>query len=199
MLRLSKKKYRCIDKGYVDYEWFNSLTTKEIFFMTRLRGNAVYEVIESKVLSGRNVISDKVIQLNSAHALERGAPRLRRAESDQYYEFLTNNFRLSITTITAIYKDHWQVELFFRAIKQNLKIKTFVGTYRNPVLTQIWIAMIVYLLMSFARYAARSGWTIQRILKVIQLSLFDRKTLKEVLAPNLRRRKQDGPQMRLVI
>lgn len=167
--------------------------------MTRLRGNAVYEVIESKVLSGRNVISDKVIQLNSAHTLERGAPRLRRAESDQYYEFLTNNFRLSITTITAIYKDHWQVELFFRAIKQNLKIKTFVGTYRNPVLTQIWIAMIVYLLMSFARYAARSGWTIQRILKVIQLSLFDRKTLKEVLAPNLRRRKQDGPQMRLVI
>ena len=88
---------------------------------------------------------DQVIELSSAHAIKRGAPRLRRVgyrdtETNRHYQFLTNNLTLSATTIAAIYKDRWKVELFFKAIKQNLKIKTFVGTSRNAVMTQIWIA-----------------------------------------------------------
>jgi len=85
--------------------------------------------------------------------------------------FLTNNFKLAASTIAAIYKDRWKVELFFKAIKQNLKIKTFVGTSKNAILTQIWIAMITYLLLAYARHSAKAGWTVQRIMRVIQLNL----------------------------
>ena len=94
------------------------------------------------------------------------------------------NFHLAAATIAAIYKDRWQVELFFKAIKQNLKIKAFVGTSRNAVLTQIWIAMITYLLLAFARHSAKVGWTVQRIMRVIQLNLFDRRSLKSILMPD---------------
>lgn len=192
------------DKGYVDYEWFKALTDKGVFFVTRLRAKAVYTVKERRLLpSGSPVISDQIIQLNSAHALKRGAPPLRRVEyccpqTGKHYEFLTNHFGLAATTIAAIYKDRWQVELFFKAIKQNLQIRAFVGTSRNAVMTQIWIAMIVYLLVAYARYAAQSGWTVQRMMRVLQLNLFERRTLKEVLDPDPPVPKNDEPQLRLV-
>lgn len=133
----------------------------------------------------------------------RGAPRLRRVGyrdplTGRFYEFLTNHFRLSATTIAAIYKDRWQVELFFKAIKQNLKIKAFVGTSRNAVLTQIWIAMITYLLLAFARHSAKAGWTVQRIMRVIQLNLFERRSLKNILIPDPPDKKSE-PQMRLAL
>lgn len=193
------------DKGYVDYEWFKSLTDKGIFFVTRLRAKAVYTIKERRELvAGSGVTSDQLIQLNSAHALKRGAPLLRRigyrdAETGKFYEFLTNQMTLSAATIAAIYKDRWQVELFFKAIKQNLKIKAFVGTSRNAVLTQIWIAMIVYLLVAFARHSARAGWTVQRILRVIQLNLFERRRLRDILNPDPPRHKKSEPQMRFAL
>src|SRR5690606_1634604 len=193
------------DKGYVDYQWFKSLTDKGIFFVTRLRAKAVYRVEERRLVDrNKGIYSDQIIQLNSAHALKRGAPRLRRigyrdAETGRFYEFLTNHLHLSAATIAAIYKDRWQVVLFFKAIKQNLKIKAFVGTSRNAVLTQIWIAMITYLLLALARHNAKAGWTVQRIMRVIQLSLFDRRSLKSILSPDPPRREKSEPQMRLAL
>lgn len=193
------------DKGYVDYQWFGTLTKQGVSFVTRLRPKAVYEVLERKdVNKDQGILSDQIIQLNSAHALKRGAPKLRRVgfkdkQSGKFYMFLTNNFTLSAATIAAIYKDRWQVELFFKAIKQNLKIKTFVGLSKNAILTQIWIAMITYLLLAFARHSAKSGWTVQRILRVIQLNIFERRTLSEILKPDPHRHKKDEPQMRLVL
>ena len=193
------------DKGYVDYQWFKSLTDKGVSFVTRLRPKAVYKVLERRpVNQSQGVLSDQLIQLNSAHALKRGAPKLRRVgfrdkASGKYYMFLTNNFVLSAATIAAIYKDRWQVELFFKAIKQNLKIKTFVGLSKNAILTQIWIAMITYLLVAFARHSARTGWTVQRILRVIQLNLFERRSLKEILIPDPPRHKKSEPQMRFAL
>lgn len=151
----------------------------------------------------KGVLRDQVIQLDSAHALKRGAPKLRRIEfkdkeSGKDFIFLTNHFHLAASTIAAIYKDRWQVELFFKAIKQNLKIKAFVGTSKNAILTQVWIAMITYLLLAFARYAAKTGWTVQRIMRVIQLNLFERKSLQEILQPDPGRLKRNEPQMRLI-
>ena len=148
--------------------------------------------------------SDQIIQLSSAHAIKRGAPQLRRVgfkdkETGKHYMFLTNNFKLAATTIAAIYKDRWQVELFFKAIKQNLKIKTFVGTSKNAILTQIWIAMITYLLLAYARHSAKIGWTVQRIMRVIQLNLFERRGLREILNPDPPRRKKSEPQMRFAL
>lgn len=189
------------DKGYMDYEWFKSLTDRGVFFVTRMRSNAVYAIKERReTVPGSGVSSDQLIQLNSAHALKRGAPLLRRIgyrdpETGKFYEFLTNQFSLSAATIAAIYKDRWQVELFFKAIKQNLKIKAFVGTSRNAVLTQIWIAMITYLLLAFARHSARTGWSVQRIMRVIQLNLFERRALREILDPDPPENKNNRPQM----
>ncbi len=193
------------DKGYLDYQWSKSLTEQGVFFVTRLRAKAVYRVeARRKVIKGSGVMSDQAIQLNSAHALKRGAPPLRRigyrdTETGKFYEFLTNHFKLSASTIAAIYKDRWQVELFFKAIKQNLKIKAFVGTSRNAVMTQIWIAMITYLLVAFARHSTRTGWTVQRILRVIQLNLFERRSLKEILDPDPPTKKKGEPQMRFAL
>ena len=193
------------DKGYIDYQWFGQLTDQGVSFVTRLRPKAVYEVLEHrKAIESKGIISDQVIQLNSAHALKRGAPRLRRVEyfdeeGDKVYVFLTNNFKLCAATIAAIYKDRWQVELFFKAIKQNLKIKAFVGLSRNAILTQIWVAMITYLLLAFARHSAKAGWTVQRILRVIQPNLFERKSLSKLLKPDSSRHKKSEPQMRFAL
>ena len=188
--RFPKGSIVAFDKGYVDYQWFGELTNQGVSFVTRLRPKAVYKVLERKpVVKGKGVTSDQIIQLNSAHALKRGAPKLRRVgyrdrESGKKYVFLTNNFSLCAATIAAIYKDRWQVELFFKAIKQNLKIKAFVGLSRNAILTQLWIAMITYLLVAFARHSAKAGWTVQRIMRVLQLNLFERKSLPEKLQPD---------------
>jgi len=122
----------------------------------------------------------------------------RDSATGKFYEFLTNNFYLSAATIAAIYKDRWKVELFFKAIKQNLKIKAFVGTSRNAVLTQLWIAMITYLLLAFTRHSAKAGWTVQRIMRVIMLNLFERRSLKEILIPDPPDKKSE-PQMRLAL
>ena len=193
------------DKGYIDYQWFADLTNKGVSFVTRLRTGTVYDVLEhNKCDSDKGVISDQVIELTSAHAVKRNAPRLRLVQymdfsTGKVYQFLTNQFKLAATTIAAIYKDRWQVELFFKAIKQNLKIRAFVGLSRNAIMTQIWIAMITYLLVSFARHSAKQGWTVQRILRVLQGNLFERKTLKQLLQPDSGRRKKSEPQMRLAL
>ncbi|MCF6205158.1 MAG: IS4 family transposase [Methylococcaceae bacterium] len=191
------------DKGYNDYEWFKELSNQKVNFVTRLRLKSVYEVLEDfPVIDSKGIISDQTIQFNSTHALKRGVPKLRLVtyydnEGDKTYQFLTNNFKLCAATIASIYKDRWQVELFFKAIKQNLKIHAFVGVSRNAVMTQIWIAMITYLLLAYARHSAKTGWTVQRILRVIQLNLFERKNLREILIPDPPRHKKEVPQMRL--
>lgn len=193
------------DKGYIDYQWFKSLTDNGVFFVTRLRAKSVYTVKERhSVNQSDGISSDQTIQLSSTHALKRGAPRLRRIgyrdpETGRFYEFLTNHFGLSARTVADIYKDRWQVELFFKAIKQNLKIKAFVGTSRNAVLTQVWIAMITYLLLAFARHSARTGWSVQRILRVIQLNLFERRSLKDILDPDPPKHKKGEPQLRFAL
>ncbi|MHA3099411.1 transposase, partial [Acinetobacter brisouii] len=103
------------------------------------------------------------------------------------------------STIAAIYKDRWKVELFFKAIKQNLKLKSFLGRSRNAIKTQIWIALIAYLLVSFNRHLARDGWSVQRLLRIIQVNLFEIKLLKSLFMPNKNRRKQEEPQLRLFL
>ncbi len=103
-------------------------------------------------------------------------------QSGKHFSFLSNNFHLAASTIAAIYKDRWKVELFFKAIKQNLKLKAFLGRSRNAIQTQIWIAMIAYLLVSFAQHLGKTGWTVQRLLRIIQVNLFERRTLKALFS-----------------
>ena len=194
------------DKGYVDYQWFAEMTDEKVSFVTRLRPKTVYQVkSKNKILTCKGILADESIELCSDYAKKRGAPKLlRRIEfydkaKKRTFEFLTNNFHLAASTIAAIYKDRWKVELFFKAIKQNLKLKAFIGRSRNAILTQIWIALIAYLLVSFAKHLAQEGWTVQRMLIIIQVNLFERKYLKSLFSPDKRSIKQEEPQLRLFL
>ncbi len=142
-----------MDRGYVDYAWFGQLTAQEVFFVTRLKDKAVYKVVERRRVPERSaVLRDEVIELTGGDAATKCPHRLRRVEVDDPEKdgtlvFLTNHLAFGATTIAAIYKDRWQIELFFKALKQNLKIKTFVGTSANALKVQVWTALIAILLL----------------------------------------------------
>ena len=183
-----------VDRGYNDYDWYNQLTEKGIFFVTRLKANAQYRVINRQpVLKNKSLTSDQTIRLTSIQAAKKCPNQLRRVgyrdiDTGKHYIFLTNNFKLAARTIADIYKARWQVELFFKWIKQNLKIKSFIGTSKNAVMTQIWIAMCVYLLLAFIKFQSKMNKTMQQILRLLQLNLFEKRDLMALLRgdpPNL--------------
>ena len=175
------------DKGYTDYHWFKSLKNKGIFFVTRVRKNAIWKVEERRMVDkSKGLTSDQTITLAGIKPMKIGMPKLRRVgyrdpESGQPYEFLTNNFTLSAQTIAEIYKERWQVELFFKWIKQNLKIKAFVGNSKNAILTQLWIALCTYLILAYLEFSAKLGWSLQNMLRLLQLNLFIRRDLMALL------------------
>jgi hypothetical protein len=176
-----------VDRGYNDYDWYNQMTEKGIFFVTRLKANAQYRMINRQpVLKNKGLTSDQTIRLTSIQAAKKCPSRLRRVgyrdiDTGKHYIFLTNNFKLAARTIADIYKARWQVELFFKWIKQNLKIKSFIGTSKNAVMTQIWIAMCVYLLLAFIKFQSRMNKTMQQILRLLQLNLFEKRDLMALL------------------
>jgi len=175
-----------VDRGYTDYAWFKALADKGIFFVIRQKKNASYRVTERReVPTGKGLRCDQTILITGTKAKACPIP-LRRivyrdAETGQRYVFVTNNFQLAARTIADIYKARWQVELFFKCIKQNLKIKSFVGTSKNAVMTQVWIAMCIYLLLAWIKFASRIDISIQQMLRLFQLNLFDRRDLLQLL------------------
>ena len=140
-LAFPKASLVAIDRGYNDYGWFNQLTEKGIFFITRLKSNAQYRVVcRREVRQDKGLTSDQTIEFTSIQIVKKCPIQLRRVgyrcpETGKHYIFLTNNFKLAARTIADIYKARWQVELFFKWIKQNLKIKSFIGTSKNAVMT----------------------------------------------------------------
>lgn len=190
-----------IDKGYTDYGWYKHLTDKGIFFVTRQRTNAKYRVVERlEVNPDSGITSDQVIELTGVQLKGKAMPWLRRigyrdSETGKHYVFLTNHFGLSAKTIAEVYKDRWQVELFFKALKQNLKIHAFVGNSRNAVLTQIWIALCTYLLLSYLKFLSKTGWSEQRILRLLQANLFSKKDLMTLIRPSPPIEKTGPPQL----
>jgi hypothetical protein len=167
-----------IDRGYTDYAWFGRLTSDGVFFVTRLKDNAVYEVVESRPLPARSqVVRDEVIRLTGV-AAPRDCPHLlRRVEVHDpatavTLVFLTNHLTFGATTIAAIYKDRWQVELFFKALKQNLKIKTFVGTSANALKIQVWTALIAMLLLKYMQLRAQFAWSLSNLVALLRMNLF---------------------------
>jgi DDE family transposase/uncharacterized protein DUF4372 len=176
-----------MDRGYMDYEWFNQLTNKGVYFVTRLKSNAYYKVVECHpIQKNKGLISDQTIMLTGNKALKKCPIPLRRIvyrdqETGKQYIFLTNHFKLAARTIADVYKARWQVELFFKWIKQNLKIKSFVGTSKNAVMTQIWIALCVYLLIAFIKFQSKIQISMQQILRLLQLNLFEKRDLMALL------------------
>ncbi len=177
-LRFESGTILILDRGYVDYGWFGRLTTDEVFFVTRLKDNAVYEVVERRrVPEHSQVRRDEVIRLTGADAETKCPHRLRRVEvydpeKDDTLVFLTNHLAFGATTIAAIYKDRWQIELFFKALKQNLKIKTFVGTSANALKVQVWTALIAMLLLKYLQLRARFAWSLSNLVALLRMNLF---------------------------
>src|SRR5690606_1222008 len=175
------------DRGFTDYAWYKSLTEKGVFFVTRQRKNARYAVLERHAVDRRiGLTSDQTIRLTGYQLADTEMPQLRRIgyrdpETGKHYVFLTNAFHLSAKTIADLYKERWQIELFFKWIKQNLKIKAFLGTTRNAVMTQIWIALCVSLVVAYLKFLSRCRHSAQQILRLLQLNLFVRRNLYEML------------------
>jgi hypothetical protein len=187
LLDFPKGSIIAMDKGYNDYSWYKQLTDKGIFFVTRLKTNAKYRVVSRRsVLKSKGLSCDQTIEFTGAQTSKKCPTRLRRisykdAVTGKRYIFLTNNFKLSAKTIADVYKARWQVELFFKWIKQNLKIKSFIGTSKNAVLTQIWVAMCVYLILAFIKLQSSLNKSMLQVLRILQLNLFEKRDLMTLL------------------
>ena len=182
-LKLPNGSFVCFDRGFTDYAWYNDLTMHSIFFVTRLKSNADVEYLLKR--AGRKspgITNDQAIRLKGVKEPLR-LVAYTDAETGVEYRFVTNAHHLKAQEVAAIYKERWQIELFFKWIKQNLKIKTFLGTSSNAVLTQVWIALCVYLLVAYLNFKAKLGSSMQQILRVLQLNLFARRDLIGLFKP----------------
>jgi putative transposase len=181
-----KGSYIVFDRAYHDFNQYKSFRDNQIRFVTRMKTNAAYQVIESRKKEKYScVISDETIVFTGYQTHKKHPHPLRRIqfwdkENQKILVFLTNDFQLTAKTIADIYKARWEIELFFKTIKQNLKIKNFLGTSRNAVLTQIWIAMIVYLLLSYFKFQIKSTYSIRTLINMIRVNLFESKSINSL-------------------
>jgi len=172
-----------LDRGYMDYQLFARWTEAGVFFVTRLKANADVARVESwPVPATSNVLSDQLIRLQPFVAGRPDLPDLRQVvvwleDKQQELVLLTNNFALAASTIAAIYKERWQIELFFKVLKQQLKIKTFVGTSANAVRTQIWTALIAVLVVRYLQFRSHFRWALSNLVALLRWSLFTYRNL----------------------
>lgn len=186
-LVLPKGSIAVVDRGYSDFAWFRKLDDAGVFFVTRRRANTLYEVVEARAASRADgVVADQIVRFTGKKAVACGLPDLRLVtyvcpDTGKRYEFLTNITHLAAGTIAAIYKSRWQIELFFKFIKQNLKLRGFYGTSKNAVLTQIWIALCVALMVAYLKFSSALGLSLQQILRLLHTNVFLRRDLLALL------------------
>jgi hypothetical protein len=172
-----------MDRGYNDYALFGQWTEQKIYFVTRLKDNAAYEVLaEGPVPANRNIRSDQLIQFTGEKARKDCPSPLRRvavwdAVNEREIVLLTNLQEFGATTIAAIYKDRWEIELFFKALKQNLKVKTFVGTSENALRIQIWTALLAILLLKWLHHLSKAKWSLSNLASMLRMNLFTYRNL----------------------
>jgi hypothetical protein len=182
-LRFTKGSILAIDRGYVDYAMFGRWCADGVYFVTRLKDNAVYyKVIEHAPPKNRNILADQTIVLTQK--MEVCPHLLRRVvvwdpEGKREIVLLTNNRKLGASTIAAIYKDRWEIELFFKALKQNLKVKTFVGTSENALRIQIWTALIALLLLKWLHHLSKANWSLSTLAAMLRMNLFTYRNLMD--------------------
>ena len=166
-----------IDRGYVDYDLFDYWTGEGVWFVTRAKDNMAYRVVKKREVPNRgNVLRDEEIELTGYESRRIYPNRLRRIvvrdeENDREIVLLTNHMTFAASTIARIYKDRWQIELFFKAIKQNLKIKTFVGTSENAVKTQIWTALLCMLILKILQMRSTFQWSLSNLAAMLRFNL----------------------------
>lgn len=190
---LKKGSIVVFDRGYIDYQWWDGFDKREITFVSRTKKSQNIFVVgqHKKDVIEKGIISDEVVAFGSFGSFGRYDNNLRRVrywddDTQKEYEYLTNNFDLTAKQIADIYKNRWQIELFFKWIKQNLRIKTFLGTSRNAVMTQIWVAMIYYLLLSYIKFQTKFSRSLLELTRMIREVLMFKRSLIDLLSLNVR-------------
>lgn len=176
-----------MDRGYNDYSLFALWTEKGVFFVSRLKENARYEVVEERLVpNNSNIVRDQVIKLTGFYSKEK-CPYLLRLVTvwdpvhSIFMQLLTNHLEFGATTISSIYKERWQIEVFFKTLKQNLKIKTFVGTSENALLIQIWTALLALLILKWLKFISKIGWSFSTLAYLLRMNLFTYRDLHDWL------------------
>jgi hypothetical protein len=191
------------DRGYSRYTWHKQLTDKGLFWVTRARKGMRYEVVHAReVADGGNVISDQIVRLTNKKARQAGVHDIRRIEyrdpaSGKLYVFITNHKGWSAQTVADIYRSRWEIELFFKWIKQNLKIRSVLGHTINAVATQIFVALCIYLLIAYQKFVSQTGYGLQAVFRLMQLNAFVRKPIADLLCP--RKAEPPDPQFDLTL
>jgi hypothetical protein len=187
MIEFTEGAFYVMDKAYIDFARLYKITLSGAFFVTRGKENLSFRrLYSSKVVKKTGLRCDQTIKLNGYKSSRSYPLHLRRikfydAENQRTMVFITNNFDVDALTITLLYKHRWQIELFFKWIKQHLRIKTFWGTSANAVKTQVWIAVCTYLLIAYAKKQLKSELTLYEITQIISVSTFDKTPLYELL------------------
>lgn len=180
-----------LDRGYIDFRRLHHIHESKAFFIIRAKDNLHFNRIASSVPNKKKgVLCDQSIRLNNYYASKDYPGKLRRIK---YYDvencrslvFLTNNFELQATQIAQLYKHRWKIELFFKWIKQHLKIKSFWGRTENAVKTQIWIAISIYVLVAIAKKRFKLRQSLYEILQVISICIFDRTPITDLFTNSI--------------
>ena len=188
---LSPDSILLVDRAYIDYNWLYSLTKRRLYFVTRVKKNMKYTVLgQQKLLEKNGVVADCQVHLENYYQSQYYPAPLRLVtvvdpETGELVTFITNNFSLDAATIVELYKSRWQIETFFKWIKQNLKIKSFLGTSKNAVMTQIWAAMIYYLMLSFIKFQTKCSHSLHELTRIIGELLLDTTHLIEIIGVSL--------------
>jgi hypothetical protein len=177
-----------MDKAYVDFTALYRYHLAGAFFITRAKENMRYDVVEQNfnINETTGLRSDKTIILTGIKSKQLYPEKLRLvefydAENDELLVFMTNNFEVSALDVANLYKNRWQIEIFFKWIKQNLTIKKFWGYSENAVRIQLWIAIIAYLLVAYVKYALKSDYSIYEIIQILGISAFDKTSIRQLL------------------
>ena len=175
------------DKGYAAYDWHASLADQGVSYVTRMRDNAKYNVMATHAIEpNTGVVSDETVSYTSARSSKKKLLAVRRIvyhERDRKFEFITNRFDWPAKLVAQIYQQRWQVELFFKWIKQNLKLKSFVGLSDNAVITQIMVAMCAYLMLAYLKFTSKFKQSLQQMIRLIRVNLFIRRSLMALFDP----------------
>ncbi|HPK07037.1 MAG TPA: IS4 family transposase [Aminivibrio sp.] len=173
-----------LDRGYVDFGQFRAWTDQGVFFVTRMKDNCVYSVDKVRPLpENGHVLSDEIVRLTGTGMEEKYPEPLRRItaenpETGETIVLLTNHLRFAASTIGEIYRDRWEIELFFKTLKQNLKVKTFVGESENALRIQIWTALISLLVIKWLHHLSKAGWSFSNMATMLRLNLFTYRALR---------------------
>lgn len=194
-----------MDKAYNDFHWMQQLDDSKVGFVTRAKKNLKFRIVKRNTPRREaGIITDHHIKLTGACSKTKysGILRLikfRDNDSGKMLVFLTNNLELAATTISRCYKERWQIELFFKWIKQHLKIKTFIGTSQNAVMTQVWVAMIYYLLISYLKFLSKTSYTMLDLVRIMKELALEVRDLYQLLLPEKRKPPEAPPNPQLTL